>query len=99
MGEGEFQGERGRERRFRHEVRGSYGRERHGMSIKPSYFLQKPVKPGDVLEVSIEATASKGDGIAKVNGFVVFVKGAKLGEKIRIRITEVKARFAVGEPA
>ncbi|MCL5100229.1 MAG: TRAM domain-containing protein [Candidatus Marsarchaeota archaeon] len=73
-------------------------RGRRGMSIKPSYFLQKPVKVGDEVDVTIEATASKGDGIAKVNGFVVFVKGAKEGDKLKVRITDVKARFAVGEP-
>ncbi|MEM0154268.1 MAG: TRAM domain-containing protein [Methanothrix sp.] len=72
------------------------GRDR-GVSIKPSYFLQKPVKPGDEIDVTIEAVASKGDGIAKVNGFVIFVKGAKQGESMKVRITDVKARFALAE--
>ncbi|MCL4404415.1 MAG: TRAM domain-containing protein [Candidatus Marsarchaeota archaeon] len=83
--------ERGEERRPRHE-----GRDR-GVSIKPSYFLEKPVKAGDEVDVTIEAVASKGDGIAKVNGFVVFVKGAKQGETMKVRITDVKARFALAE--
>ncbi|OJT94166.1 MAG: hypothetical protein JJ59_04320 [Candidatus Micrarchaeum sp. AZ1] len=65
--------------------------------MKPSYFLQKPVKAGDEVDVTIEAVASKGDGIAKVNGFVVFVKGAKQGESMKVRITDVKARFALAE--
>ena len=68
-----------------------------GMHIKSSYFMQKPVKAGDEVEVTIEAVSSKGDGIAKVNGFVVFVKGAKQGEKVKVKITDVKARFAIGE--
>ncbi|MCL5680126.1 MAG: TRAM domain-containing protein, partial [Candidatus Marsarchaeota archaeon] len=73
------------------------GRDR-GVSIKPSYFLQKPVKAGDEVDVTIEAVASKGDGIAKVNGFVVFVKGAKQGtESMKVRVTDVKARFALAE--
>ncbi|MCL4372042.1 TRAM domain-containing protein [Candidatus Marsarchaeota archaeon] len=79
----------------REERRGN--RERRGVSIKPSYFLQKPVKAGDEVDVTIEAVASKGDGIAKVNGFVVFVKGAKQGESMKVKITDVKARFAIGE--
>jgi 23S rRNA (uridine2552-2'-O)-methyltransferase len=74
-------------------------RGQRGIRIKPSYFLQKPVKVGDEVEVTIEAVASKGDGIAKINGFVIFVKGAKQGDKLKVKITEVKARFGIGEPA
>ncbi len=57
----------------------------------------KPVKPGDEVEVKIEAVASKGDGIAKKDGFVIFIKGAKEGETVKVRVTEVRERFAVGE--
>ena len=63
-----------------------------GMSGAP-----KPVKPGDEVEVKIEALASKGDGIAKKDGFVIFIKGAAEGQTVKVRITEVKERFAVGE--
>jgi predicted RNA-binding protein with TRAM domain len=70
---------------------------RSGMSMNPNYFLPKPVKPGDEVDVTIENVASKGDGIARIEGFVVFVKGAKEGDKIKVRITDVKARFAIGE--
>lgn len=68
-----------------------------GMGMNPNYFLPKPVKVGDEVEVTIEAQASRGDGIAKKDGFVIFIKGAKEGDKLKVRITEVKARFAIGE--
>ncbi|MGD0729286.1 MAG: TRAM domain-containing protein [Candidatus Micrarchaeaceae archaeon] len=68
-----------------------------GMNMNPNYFLPKPVKVGDEVEVKIEAVASKGDGIAKKDGFVIFIKGAKEGETVKVRITDVKARFAIGE--
>lgn len=74
------------------------GHREGGMRIRPNYFMPKPVKVGDEIDVTIEAVAQKGDGIAKVDGFVVFVKGAKQGDKIKVRISEVKARFAIGEP-
>ena len=67
------------------------------MNIKPNYFLPKPVKVGDEVEVKVEAVASKGDGIAKKDGFVIFIKGAKEGDTIKVKITDVKARFAIGE--
>ncbi len=67
------------------------------MGIKPNYFLPKPVKVGDIVDVTVEAVASKGDGIAKKDGFVIFVAGAKQGESVQVKITDVKARFAIGE--
>ena len=67
------------------------------MNIKSNYFLPKPVKVGDEVEVTVEAVASKGDGIAKKDGFVIFIKGAKEGDKLKVKITDVKARFAIGE--
>jgi predicted RNA-binding protein with TRAM domain len=73
------------------------GRSDRGMEMKPNYFLPKPVKPGDEVDVKIENVAAKGDGIARIDGFVVFVKGAKEGDQMKVRITEVKARFAIGE--
>lgn len=76
---------------------GRGGRREGGMRIRPNYFMPKPVKVGDVIDVTIEAVAQRGDGIAKVDGFVVFVKGAKQGDVIKVKITEVKARFAIGE--
>ncbi len=72
---------------------------RGSRGLNPNYFLPKPVKVGDEVEVTIDATASKGDGLAKKDGFVIFVKDAKQGETVKIRITDVRARFAVGEIA
>ena len=68
-----------------------------GMRMRPNYFMQKPVKVGDVVNVKIEAVASKGDGIAKIEGFVIFVPGGKEGQEVKVKITEVKPRFATGE--
>lgn len=81
----------------RRERYGGGGRGGDGVRVKPSYFLPKPVKVGDEVDVTIEAVASKGDGIAKKDGFVIFVKGAKEGDAVKVRISDVKARFAVGE--
>lgn len=69
-----------------------YGRDDAGSDLGP-----KPVKVGDELEVTIEAVAAKGDGLAKKDGFVIFIKGASMGQKCKIKITELKARSAVGE--
>ncbi len=54
----------------------------------------KPVKVGDVLTVTIEGKGSKGDGIARVKGFVVFVPGANEGDTPKVKIKYVGKNFA-----
>ena len=80
-----------------HDGEGRGDRRGGGRGLNPNYFLPKPVKVGDEVEVTIDATASKGDGLAKKDGFVIFVKDAKQGETVKVRITDVRARFATGE--
>ena len=48
-----------------------------------------PVKEGDELDVKIEAVGEKGDGIAKKQGFVLFVPKTKAGDEVRIKVTKV----------
>ncbi len=72
-------------------------REGRGGGMYANSGAPKPVKPGDEVEVEVEAVASKGDGIAKKDGFVIFIKGAAQGWKGKVRIVEVKERFATGE--
>lgn len=61
------------------------------------FSTPKPVEQEDVLEVTIESESGRGEGIARVEGFIIFVKGAKKGEKCKIRITEVKRTYALAE--
>ena len=56
-----------------------------------------PVKEGDELEVDIESVGDKGDGLAKVEGFVIFVPNTKEGDHVRIRITRVLRKVAFAE--
>lgn len=56
-----------------------------------------PVKEGEELDVKIEGIAAKGDGVAKKEGFVIFVPGAKLNEEVRIKITKVARKVAFAE--
>jgi len=56
-----------------------------------------PVKVGEELDVKIEAVGEKGDGIAKKNGFVIFIPGVHEGDQVRIRITKVFRKMAFAE--
>jgi predicted RNA-binding protein with TRAM domain len=68
-----------------------------GRSFGPRDDIPKPVKVGEEYDVEISEVGTRGDGIARVKNFVVFVNGAKQGEKTRIKIKEVRDRFATGE--
>jgi predicted RNA-binding protein with TRAM domain len=54
----------------------------------------KPVEVGKEYDVTISETSRRGDGVAKIDGFVIFVTGGKQGEKTRIKVTQVGPRFA-----
>jgi 23S rRNA (uridine2552-2'-O)-methyltransferase len=55
--------------------------------------LTAPVREGDEVEVAIEDIGTEGDGVAKVEGFTLFVPGTETGERLTIRVTQVKERF------
>jgi predicted RNA-binding protein with TRAM domain len=57
----------------------------------------KPVEEGKEYELEVTEVSQKGDGIARVRGFVIFVKGGKTGEKVKVKITSVGPRFAIAE--
>lgn len=57
----------------------------------------KPVETGKEYDVSVTEISRKGDGIARVEGFVIFVKNGKVGQNTKVKITEVGQRFATAE--
>ncbi|HEC57534.1 MAG TPA: TRAM domain-containing protein [Candidatus Syntrophoarchaeum butanivorans] len=61
------------------------------------YVRNSPVDEGDVLDVKIESIGREGDGIAKVEGFVIFVPQTKVGDEVRIRVMKVTSKVAFGE--
>lgn len=58
-----------------------------------------PVSIDDIHEVEIKEKSDRGGGIARIKGFVIFVRGGKVGDYMKIRITKVKPNcaFAVKE--
>ena len=60
---------------------------------------EAPVKVGETYEVNINAVGEKGDGIARVKGFVLFVPGVKKGDYVKVRITKVLAKVGFAEVA
>ena len=56
-----------------------------------------PVKVGDEKNVKIESVGEKGDGVAKVKGFVIFVPNTQEGDEVKIKITRVLRKVGFGE--
>lgn len=56
-----------------------------------------PVSVGETYEVSINAVGGKGDGIAKIKGFVLFVPNVKKGDYVKIKIVKVLQNVGFAE--
>ncbi|MEM1566299.1 MAG: TRAM domain-containing protein [Candidatus Bathyarchaeia archaeon] len=61
------------------------------------FFQTVPVKENQELEVVIDDIGSRGDGIARIQGYLIFVPNSKIGERVRVRILSVGGRFAIAE--
>ncbi|MGA2665180.1 MAG: TRAM domain-containing protein [Nitrososphaerales archaeon] len=79
----------------------SFGQRRTGFGGNASSggfgSFKKPVEVGKEYDVTISDTSRRGEGIAKIDGFVIFVPGTKMGQSARITVTRVSDRFASGE--
>ena len=53
-----------------------------------------PVSKGEVLELDVESLAYGGNGVARRDGFVVFVRRGLPGDRVRARVTKVKRSHA-----
>jgi len=61
-------------------------------------FLTAPVREGDRLTVEIVDTGSDGDGVAKVEGYTLFVPGVSEGETVDVRVDDVKPTYGFAQP-
>jgi predicted RNA-binding protein with TRAM domain len=55
------------------------------------------VKENQEIELVIDDIGSRGDGIARIEGYLIFVPGCKIGERIKVRIKSVSEKFALAE--
>ena len=60
-------------------------------------FPPKPVELGKEYEVDVTETSRRGEGIARIQGLVVFIQNTKTGDHVRVRVTRVSRRFAEAE--
>jgi predicted RNA-binding protein with TRAM domain len=75
---------------YSHSGRGRFG------SSGSRFNMKAPVELGKEYEAEIEDISRRGDGIAKIEGFII-VPNTKKGENVKFKITRVGSRFAIGE--
>src|SRR5204863_7765590 len=57
-------------------------------------LVAAPVTRDQELELTIDSLAYGGNGVARLNGFVVFVRRGLPGDTVRARVTKVQRRHA-----
>jgi predicted RNA-binding protein with TRAM domain len=62
------------------------------------YSYQAPVEIGKIYESDIIEMSNRGDaGVAKIQGFVIFVSDTKPGNHVKFKITKVGRRYATAD--
>ncbi len=56
--------------------------------------MEKPVKKGEVLEITIIDVAEKGIAIGRIGNFVIMTKGATPNDVVKVQISRIKKNFA-----
>ena len=56
--------------------------------------MAAPVRRDDIVELDVESLAYGGNGVARLNGYVVFVRRGLPGDRVRARVTKVKRNHA-----
>ncbi|PYO02896.1 MAG: 23S rRNA (uracil(1939)-C(5))-methyltransferase RlmD, partial [Candidatus Rokuibacteriota bacterium] len=54
--------------------------------------MAKPHR-GDVLDITIDDLAFGGEGVGRVHGYVMFVRGGLPGDQLRVKVTETRGRY------
>ncbi len=58
--------------------------------------MAKP-RRGDRVDVTIDDLAFGGEGVGRLDGYVMFVRGGLPGDRVRVHVTETRARYGRGE--
>jgi 23S rRNA (uracil1939-C5)-methyltransferase len=67
------------------------------VSTAPGRRATTGLAPGTVASVRFTDLLANGQAVGRINGLVVFVTGPLPGERARVRVTQVKPKYAVGD--
>lgn len=55
------------------------------------------LEPGNIIDVTIESTSRRGDGVAKIGKYIVYVAGGRPGQKIKVKIAKISGSIIFTE--
>jgi predicted RNA-binding protein with TRAM domain len=58
---------------------------------------ETPVHEGETYDVEITDLGEEGDGIARVNGFVLIIPNSDIGDELTVRVNQVDDSVGFGE--
>lgn len=61
------------------------------------FGVSPPVEEGETYDVKIEDIGKEGDGVAKIENFVIFIPETEVGDEVTIEVTKVLHTMAFGE--
>ncbi len=67
------------------------------LAEEPESHEPGALEVGKIYIAKIEDLNDSGEGLADLNGHIVFVRGVKPGQDVRVKITKILGRFAFGE--
>jgi predicted RNA-binding protein with TRAM domain len=73
-----------------------YGSQSRFRPSRP-FLPMAPVKENQEVDVVIDDVGSRGDGIARIQSYMIFVPRGIIGERVRVKILSVREKFAVAE--
>jgi predicted RNA-binding protein with TRAM domain len=73
-----------------------YGSQKRFRPSRP-FFQSAPVRENQEIEVVIDDIGSRGDGIAKLQSYMIFVPRSKIGERVKVKIVSANEKFALAE--
>ena len=59
--------------------------------------MESPVEEGKVYKVKILGVAGNNEGVGNFENFPIYIKGAKQGDTVKIRVTKIHKYYATGE--
>jgi predicted RNA-binding protein with TRAM domain len=71
--------------------------QKNAKSRRGRYVKKCPIEIGQEYEVDITETTPNGTGIARIKGFLVLIADTKLGDHIKVKITNTELLSAEAE--
>jgi predicted RNA-binding protein with TRAM domain len=69
--------------------------EGRGPRFPDSCFREKPVRVGEELDVTVTEPSRRGDGTARLQGYVASIPNLKQGAQVRV--TMIRPNYAIAE--